>query len=106
MHKNSAVLSPYHYPAADKTWTILSNSFTIQGVIFKISKQFVFRNWFTSFCENLSDGKSEKVSLARTGSYRWRWLFDEITDIMNDDDEEDEEDVSPFWRIIYLNLLA
>ena len=50
----------------------------------------------------------ENPKATHTESYRWRWLFDEITDIMNDDDEEDEEDeeeISPFWRIIYLNLL-
>jgi hypothetical protein len=36
-----------------------------------------------------------------------KMIIDEITDIMNDDKEEaDEEEVSPFWRIIYLNLLA
>ena len=48
----------------------------------------------------------ENPKATHTGSFRWRWLFDEITDIMDDDEEEDEEEVSPFWRIIYLNLLA
>ena len=30
--------------------------------------------------------------------------FEEITDIMADDEEKNDEEASPFWRIIYLNL--